>query len=103
MVNTPRRLVIDRGVRLPSADALAGERHAIARARLDLVRERAFQVCVGLQPLDLAALQLCEIMVAIVRRVRVADCVSPVVDNCDKGETFSQESSTKTIINQKFE
>jgi hypothetical protein len=38
--------------------------HAVASQRLDfdLVRERAFQICVGLHPLDISALQLCEIL-----------------------------------------
>jgi hypothetical protein len=31
--------------------------------RLDIVRKRAFQVCVGLQPLGLDALQMCEVRV----------------------------------------
>jgi hypothetical protein len=39
------------------------ERARIARMRLDFVRCRAFQVCLGLQSLQLDALQLCEILV----------------------------------------
>jgi ankyrin repeat protein len=37
-------------------------RRDIAKTRLDLVRHRAMQVCIGLQPLQLDALQLCEIL-----------------------------------------
>jgi ankyrin repeat protein len=38
-------------------------RRDIAEVRLDFVRHRAFQVCIGLQPLGLDALQMCEILV----------------------------------------
>jgi ankyrin repeat protein len=37
-------------------------RRRIASAQLEFVRDRAFQVCVGLQPLGLDALQTCEIL-----------------------------------------
>jgi ankyrin repeat protein len=47
---------------LPSDDELVDARRRIAATQLALVRERAFQVCVGLAPLDLAALQICEIL-----------------------------------------
>jgi hypothetical protein len=49
-------------VALPTADEIDAARRRIAKARLDLVRERAFQICLGLQPLDINALQLCEIL-----------------------------------------
>jgi hypothetical protein len=49
-------------VALPTADEIDAARHRIAKARLDLVRERAFQICVGLQSFRLNALQLCEIL-----------------------------------------
>jgi hypothetical protein len=49
-------------VALPSADEIDVARRRIAKTRLDLVRHRAFQICVGLQPLDIDALQLCEIV-----------------------------------------
>lgn len=42
--------------------AIDDSRRQIAKIRLDLVRHRAMQVCIGLQPLNLDALQLCEIM-----------------------------------------
>jgi hypothetical protein len=38
-------------------------RRDIAKLRLDFVRQRALQVCIGLQPLGLDALQTCEILV----------------------------------------
>ena len=37
-------------------------RRCIAKVRLDFVRHRAMQVCIGLQSLDLDALQMCEIL-----------------------------------------
>lgn len=47
---------------LPTADDVEAARRIIARTRLDLVRLRAFEVCVALQSLRLNALQLCEIL-----------------------------------------
>jgi ankyrin repeat protein len=47
---------------LPTADEIDAAGRRIARARLDLVRQRAFQICVGLQSFRLDALQLCEIL-----------------------------------------
>jgi hypothetical protein len=55
-------LLFTRNVALPTADEIDAARLRIAKTRLDLVRERAFQICVGLQPLNINALQLCEIM-----------------------------------------
>jgi hypothetical protein len=43
-------------------DQVEAARREIAKARLDFVRERALQVCIGLQSLELSALQMCEIM-----------------------------------------
>jgi ankyrin repeat protein len=59
---TPRMIAIRGRVALPTADEIDAARRRIAKTRLDLVRERAFQICVGLQSLRLNALQLCEIM-----------------------------------------
>jgi hypothetical protein len=42
--------------------AVEAARRRIARKRLDFVRERALQVCIGLQPRGLDALQMCEIL-----------------------------------------
>jgi ankyrin repeat protein len=42
-------------------DRVEAARRDIAKTRLDLVRQRALQVCVGLQSLGLDALQMCEI------------------------------------------
>jgi ankyrin repeat protein len=58
----PRGIAIDCGVELPSADETAAARQRIAKTRLDLVRHRATEICIGLQQLDLNALQLCEIL-----------------------------------------
>jgi ankyrin repeat protein len=59
---TPRIIAIRRNVALPTADEIDAARRRIAKTRLDLVRERAFQICVGLQSFRLNALQLCEIL-----------------------------------------
>jgi ankyrin repeat protein len=59
---TPRTIAAERHVALPTVDEIEAARRRIAKTRLDLVRERAFQICLGLQPLDINALQLCEIM-----------------------------------------
>jgi ankyrin repeat protein len=59
---TPRRNALRMMAPLPTADEINAARRRIAKTRLGLVRERAFQICVGLHPLDINALQLCEIM-----------------------------------------
>jgi ankyrin repeat protein len=59
---TPRMIATRNNVALPTTDEIDAARHRIAKARLDLVRERAFQICVGLQSFRLDALQLCEIL-----------------------------------------
>jgi ankyrin repeat protein len=59
---TPRGMAVAFDCTLPTLDEIDAARRRIAKTRLDLVRERAFQICVGLQPLNIDALQLCEIM-----------------------------------------
>jgi ankyrin repeat protein len=59
---TPRMIATRNNVALPTTDEIDAARCRIAKARLDLVRERAFQICVGLQSFRLDALQLCEIL-----------------------------------------
>jgi ankyrin repeat protein len=59
---TPRTIAARKHVTLPSADEINAARQRIAKTRLDLVRERAFQICIGLQSFRLNALQLCEIL-----------------------------------------
>jgi ankyrin repeat protein len=59
---TLRMIATRENVALPTAVEVARARRRIAKTRLDLVRERAFQICLGLQPLNINALQLCEIM-----------------------------------------
>jgi ankyrin repeat protein len=51
-----------KNVALPTADEIDAARHRIAKTRLDLVRQRAFQICLGLAITRLNALQLCEIL-----------------------------------------
>jgi ankyrin repeat protein len=59
---TPRMIATINSVQLPTADEIDAARGRIAKTRLDLVRRRAFQICLGLYPLDINALQLCEIL-----------------------------------------
>jgi ankyrin repeat protein len=59
---TPRMVATRKNVALPTADEIDAARRRIAKAQLDSVRERAFQICLGLQPLNINALQLCEIL-----------------------------------------
>jgi ankyrin repeat protein len=59
---TPRMISIRERVALPTPGEIETARQRIAKSRLDLVRERAFQICVGLHPLNINALELCEIM-----------------------------------------
>jgi ankyrin repeat protein len=47
---------------LPTVVEIDAARQSIARTRLDLVRYRALEICIGLQPLNLDALQVCEIL-----------------------------------------
>jgi ankyrin repeat protein len=60
--DTARAIAIRNNCRVPGAADVDYERAIIARSRLNLVRHRAFDVCVGLQSLNINALQLCEIM-----------------------------------------
>jgi ankyrin repeat protein len=59
---TSRKYAVDHNCALPTASRIESARRRIAKTRLDLVRQRAFQICLGLQPLGIDALQLCEIM-----------------------------------------
>jgi hypothetical protein len=55
-------IAIRKNVALPTVDEINAARQRITKTRLDLVREHAFQICVGLQSFRLSALQLCEIL-----------------------------------------
>jgi ankyrin repeat protein len=59
---TPRMIAIRKEIHLPTADEIDVARQRIAKTRLDLVRQRAFQICLGLHPLNIDALRLCEIL-----------------------------------------
>jgi ankyrin repeat protein len=59
---TLRMFATRKNVQLPTTDEIDAARQRIAKTRLDLVRERAFQICVGLHLLDINALELCEIL-----------------------------------------
>jgi ankyrin repeat protein len=59
---TPRVIAVRTEAHLPTPDEIDDARRQIAKTRLDLVRERAFQICLGLHSLDINALQLCEIL-----------------------------------------
>lgn len=56
------RLVLTRRNQIVDAALVDAARRDIGKARLDFVRFRALQVCIGLQSLMLDALQLCEIL-----------------------------------------
>jgi ankyrin repeat protein len=58
---TVRQELDDGGVTI-DADQIDAARRDIAEARIDLVRDRALQVCISLQSLALDALQMCEIL-----------------------------------------
>lgn len=60
---TVREFAIVRQCPVPSNADVDAARRRIAKMRLDLVRVRAAQICIGLQPLALDALQLCEVMI----------------------------------------
>jgi ankyrin repeat protein len=59
---TPRAMSISDDRPLPTADEIDLARRRVAKIRLDLVRHRATEICIGLQSLSLDALQLCEIL-----------------------------------------
>jgi ankyrin repeat protein len=59
---TARTFAAENDCALPTADEVEAARRSIAKTRLDFVRRRALEVCIGLQPLNLDALQMCEIM-----------------------------------------
>jgi hypothetical protein len=58
---TPRRRLAASGLTV-DPEQVETARREIAKARLDLVRQRALQVCIGLQSRGLDALQMCEIL-----------------------------------------
>jgi ankyrin repeat protein len=58
---TPRQLLADRRL-IIDAEQVETARRQFAKVRLDFVRNRAMEVCIGLQSLRLDALQVCEIL-----------------------------------------
>jgi ankyrin repeat protein len=56
-----RQVLARRGLTIKPS-LVEAARRIIAKARLDFVRDRALQVCIGLQSLELDALQMCEIL-----------------------------------------
>lgn len=59
---TPRAILISEDRAPPTADEIDLARRRVAKLRLDSVRQRATEICIGLQSLNLDALQLCEIL-----------------------------------------
>jgi ankyrin repeat protein len=63
---TARQFLADRGMPFEDDDlqveAVDAARRRIANVRLDFVRHRAWQVCIGLQSRGLDALQMCEVL-----------------------------------------
>jgi hypothetical protein len=58
---TARQVLARRGWTI-DPDEVEAARRDIAKARIDFVRDRALQVCIGLQSLRIDALQMCEIL-----------------------------------------
>jgi hypothetical protein len=58
---TARQVLARRGWTI-DPDQVEVARRDIAKARIDLVRYRALEMCIGLQSLELDALQMCEIL-----------------------------------------
>lgn len=61
--NTPRQWAALRSIVEPPEADIHAMRRRIDCVRLDFVRKRALQVCIGLAPLGLAALVTCEVLV----------------------------------------
>jgi hypothetical protein len=91
---TPRMIAARDNVALPTADEIDAARHRIAKARLDLVRQRAFQICVGLQSFSTQCIAIVRNLDAFVWRARLVDRVSSMVGNCDKGEALSRPQAS---------
>jgi ankyrin repeat protein len=60
--DTARSILLKKHIRIPCDADVDRERKKIAKKRLDLVRNRALQICIALQSLQLPALLLCEIL-----------------------------------------
>jgi hypothetical protein len=60
----------------------------IVKVRLDFVRHRAWQVCIGLQSRELDALQMCEILLHRVRATGAHDRISSLVEDCNNSEAL---------------
>jgi ankyrin repeat protein len=58
---TARHMLARRGWAI-DPDNVEASRREIAKARIDFVRDRARQVCIGLQSLRIDALQMCEVL-----------------------------------------
>jgi ankyrin repeat protein len=93
---TLRNFAIVHDCPVPSNADVDAARRRIAKMRLDLVRVRAAQICVGLQPLALDALQLCEVM-EFVWRVGFADRLSSVVEHRRHREALSPGTHLKKL------
>jgi hypothetical protein len=91
---TPRMIATRNNVALPTADEIDAARRRIAKARLDLVRERAFQICLGLQSTRHQCIAIVRNLDAFVWRARLVDRVSSMVGNCDKGEALSRPQAS---------
>lgn len=59
---TPREICMVDDRPLPTANEIETVHRRIAKMRLDLVRQRAAEICFGLQSRNIDALQLCEIL-----------------------------------------
>jgi hypothetical protein len=90
MAETPRLCLAERrndSVEPAQVDLACAREIAKSATRLcaHIVRS---EVCIGLRPLRLDALQVCESSAARVRTVGASHRVSPVVEDCDNSEAF---------------
>jgi hypothetical protein len=60
--STPRQICLDHNRSMPTVHEIECAKRRIVRKQLEIVRRRAVQVCLGLQPLGLDALCMCEIL-----------------------------------------
>jgi hypothetical protein len=74
----PRRL---KDGEFENAAGVEAARHRIAKMRLDLIRQRALNVCIRLESLELDALQMCEISTPALVSLGVTHSVSHLVED----------------------
>lgn len=100
--NTARQEFARRGWTV-DADKVEAARREIAIARVDFVRRRALEVCIGIQSLELDALQMCQILLFACGRVaqmipfHVWWSIATTVKHFEKKETKQKQKQKKKI------